>query len=83
MGEIHRQRGFQFIDQATLKDEGVNVRHKAKTVEALLSDPTRLQELRAVQSKQYWVRALDQPKPRGAKSCVEQEWRSNLWLGQL
>mmetsp|Transcript_30336 Transcript_30336/g.58306 ORF Transcript_30336/g.58306 Transcript_30336/m.58306 type:complete len:828 (-) Transcript_30336:131-2614(-) len=55
VGEIHRQRGFQFIDQATLKDEGVNVRHKAKTVEALLSDPTRLQELRAVQSKQYWA----------------------------
>ena len=64
MPEIRRLSEFHFIDPHTHRDEGVNVRHKAKAVAALISDDHRLREARAVQAKQYWVGAPPRPRPR-------------------
>jgi hypothetical protein len=47
LGHVQRCGRFEYIEPATARDEGLNIRHKAKALEALLLDVPRLTQLRA------------------------------------
>ena len=47
LGHVQRCGRFEYIEPSTAKDEGLNIRHKAKALEALLLDVPRLTQLRA------------------------------------
>jgi hypothetical protein len=52
--QVQELSAFQYTDPASGRDEGVNVRERAKKVAALLADDARLRQEREMQRKQYW-----------------------------
>ncbi|KAK3278765.1 putative ADP-ribosylation factor GTPase-activating protein agd15-like [Cymbomonas tetramitiformis] len=62
LSTISGLKTFQYKDKSG-KDEGLNVRHKAKAVEALLLDKSNLDVLRSRAVKAYWGVGADDTLP--------------------
>jgi hypothetical protein len=74
LGHVQRCGRFEYIEPATARDEGLNIRHKAKALEALLLDVPRLTQLRAswLQKSHFSVLAPDGARTeRSARRSVQ------------
>jgi hypothetical protein len=58
LGYVQRCGRFEYIEPVFAKDEGLNIRHKAKALEALLLDVPRLTQLRAASPPKHKVRII-------------------------